>query len=309
MSYTLQYMKLLLGNNQSEKFVAFYDGLRQKSDVPFDYVGYESLLFMFDSSAIQPVSLMNLKHNRLITDYDGVYINNYVNTYELAAATAIVVEKLGIPYANHEFNNPLSLSKLTEYAKLAAGQIAIPRTLAGSKTALLHAETKSRLNAFPYVLKRADSDRGVDNYMVKDYEAIASLLEEHANRSIWILQEFVSNDGYYRVAYNGGVAQYAIFRSLQPRPDGNELKAHMFRPKGGENAELVDLDNLPSSVRVMSDDAVRVMNRQFAGVDCLYSAETGKGTIIEVNYNPQLVTIESFTDIRQAAFIEGLKRI
>lgn len=302
-------MKLILGNNQSEKFVRFYDDLRQESEVDFDYVGYESLLFRFDTSLPEPVSLLNLKHSRAITEYDGVYINNYVNTYELAAATAIVAEKLGIRYANREFDNPLSTSKLSEYAKLAADHVTIPRTIAGSKTALLSPETKKHLDGSRCILKRADADRGVDNYTVDDYETVEQLLRDHAPRSLWILQDFVPNDGYFRVAYNGGVAQYAIFRSLQPRPDGDKLKAHMFRPKGGANAELIDLDQLPPAVRELSDRAVTAMNRQFAGVDCLYQAETSAASIIEVNYNPQFVTIGSFSEVRRAAFLEGLKLI
>lgn len=302
-------MKLILGNNQSERFVEFYVNLQRKADFEFDYIGYESLLFTFDVTADCPVLIKNLVHDRDVTCYDAVYINNYVNTLELASATAIVVERLGIAYANHEFSKPPSLSKLTEYARLAAAGVKIPKTIAGTKTALLHRHTKELLTNFPYVMKRADADRGVDNFMVDSYETMVRLLEDHQPRSLWVVQRFVPNDGYFRVAYNGGKANYAIFRSLQRRPDGNELKAHMYRPKGGANAELIPLDQVPDSVKKLSDAAVQAMDRQFAGVDCLYSAATDEAHIVEVNYNPQIVTIESYADIRQQAFLDGLRGI
>lgn len=302
-------MKLLLGNNQSDRFVAFYKSLQQEADFEFDYIGYEALLFRFDNTDNTPVMAWNTKHERQITSYDAVYINNYYHTYELAATTAIVVQKLGIAYANHEFAQPPSMSKLTEYARLAAAGITIPKTIAGSKTALLTPFARDLLNTFPCVLKRADADRGIDNFMVASYEMMVELLAAHPARSLWVLQEFISNDGYYRIAYNGGVAQYAVFRALQERPDGNQLKKHMYRPKNGTNAKLLALEQVPLSVRELSDRAVQAMERQFAGVDCFYNQETGLAHIIEVNYNPQLVTIERYADVRRQAFLQGLKRL
>ena len=302
-------MKLLLGNNQSKQFIEFYENLQHKADFSFDYISYESLLFTFNVEFDNQVSVINLVHNRKITDYDAVYINNYINTLELASATAIVADHLGVPYANHEFSKPPSLSKLTEYARLASAGVKIPPTFAGTKVALLNQITQDKLINFPYVMKRADADRGVDNFKITTKTMMAKLLEEHKQRSLWVIQQFIPNDGYFRVAYNGGQAQYAIFRTLQQRPDGNELKAHMYRPKGGGNAELLSLEQIPDSVKSLSDEAVRAMDRQFAGVDCLYSAENDTAHIIEVNYNPQIVTIESFADIRQQAFLDGLKCI
>lgn len=307
--YTLSVMILILGNNQSERFSKFYQDLQQKADFSFDYTGYESLLFTFTNNRSEPVSARNLAQGRLIADYEAVYINNYINTIELASATAIVAERLRVPYANREFSKPPSFSKLTEYARLAASDVIIPETIAGSKTAIMHPSTAELLNEYPYILKRADADRGVDNFMVSSYKMIMELLADKAPRSLWVVQKFIPNDGYFRIAYNGGEASYAIFRSLQQRPDGNELKAHMYRPKGGINADLVPLENVPEPVMRLSNQAVLSMDRQFAGVDCLYSAVTDEACIVEVNYNPQLVTIESFSDIRQQAFLNGLKQI
>ncbi len=51
------------------------------------------------------------------------------------------------------------------------------------------------------------------------------------------------------------------------------------------------------------------MNRQVASVDCLYDQTTQKTYVLEVNYNPQLVTIETYKDVRIQAFLEALPSI
>jgi D-alanine-D-alanine ligase-like ATP-grasp enzyme len=51
------------------------------------------------------------------------------------------------------------------------------------------------------------------------------------------------------------------------------------------------------------------MNRQIASVDCLYDEATGEVFVLEVNYNPQLVTVETFKDVRIKAFLDNLNSI
>jgi hypothetical protein len=51
-------MKLILANNQSDTFKGFYDDLSAKSDTPFEYSGYDSLLFCFNESEDKPVKLI-----------------------------------------------------------------------------------------------------------------------------------------------------------------------------------------------------------------------------------------------------------
>ena len=303
-------MKLVLANNQTDRFTSFYSDLRQKSTEPFDYVGYESLIFTFNNDTEPRVSVFVGGHvNRPLTDYDGVYLNGYLDTYELAVTMAICCEALGIPFVNKELSNGPSLSKLTGYAKLAAGKVDIPQTVAGSKTALLQADAFIDALTFPLILKRADADRGIDNFKIHSREEMHQLLETHEPRSIWILQEYVENDGFYLVSYYSQEPVFCIFRSLEARPDGNEQKAHMFKPKGGANAHLIPLDTAPARLVEVSKRAMEVMNRQIGSVDCLYDSKTQQVHVLEVNYNPQLVTIETFKDVRIEAFLKGISEI
>lgn len=297
-------MKLVLANNQSDRFVAFYQSLRQQSREPFDYVGYSSLLFMFDNDAAQPIVVKNLAQGRDLTDYNGVYINGYLNTYELAATVAICCQALGVPYVNKEFERPPSLSKLTSYARLVAAGVRIPKTLAGTKTALLLAADQYPADLFPAILKRADADRGIDNLKVTSQAEVVDCLQPHDSRSIWILQEYVANDGFYLVSFYDQKPVFCIFRTLEERADHNAQKAHMFKPKGGANASLIELSQVQAEIIDECQRAINAANRQIGSVDCLFDPVTKRVYVLEVNYNPQLVTIETFKDVRVKAFLD-----
>jgi glutathione synthase/RimK-type ligase-like ATP-grasp enzyme len=299
-------VKLILAHNQTDRFVDFYAQLQQQSTEPFDYVAYDSLLFIFDNQSEVPLSVINLANTRTLTDYDGVYINGYLETYEAAAAVAICCDALNVPYVNHELHNPPSLSKLTSYAKLSSANVPIPRTYAGSRLALETAADLIPADIFPGVLKRADADQGIDNFMVCDLNEMKTVLSDYDISSSWLLQPFIPNDGFYLVSFYNQEPAFSIFRSLEKRPDANASKAHMYKPQGGSNASLVELENVPKDILTGSVQAIRAMNRHIGSVDCLTDNTTGKSYVLEVNYNPQLVTIETFKDVRVKAFLQNL---
>lgn len=296
-------MKLILANNQSQKFQDFYQGIKTDYAVDFDYTSYDSLLFTFDVDDSQPIRVVSTSTGTPLAQYDGIYINGYLNTYELAASVAICADALGIPYVNHELSNPASLSKLSMYAKLTAAGVRLPRTVAGAAKALLTGVEFE----FPAVLKRADADRGIDNFMVHDYNEVQAILSMHNPLSIWVLQKFIPNDGFYLVSFYHEEPKFCIFRSLEARSDGDATKAHMFKPKGGSNASLIDIGEVAPAVMEVSSKALLAMNRQIGSVDSLVGSD-GVAYVLEVNYNPQLVTIETFKTVRIDAFVAALKK-
>ena len=296
-------MKLILANNQSTQFVDFYDSVRRDHNVDFDYAAYDALLFHFDSDSSTPIRLEITSTGRQLSDYDGVYINGYLNTYELATATAICAVALGVPFVNDELADSASLSKLSMYAKLVAAGVSIPKTIAGTAKALASVTDFQ----FPAVLKRADADRGIDNFKVYNLEEVTSRLAEQTALSLWTLQAYVPNDGFYLVSYYLDKPAFCIFRSLEDRPDGDAQKAHMYKPKGGTNATLLPLPDVAPAVMDECHKALRAMKRQIGSVDCLYDPNTQKAFILEVNYNPQLVTITTLKEERLEAFVAAMR--
>ncbi len=303
-------MKLILANNQTEKFKSFYAELALNSPVDFDYSCYSDLLFIFNNSTGQSIEVINTATRKNLSDYNGVYINGYLNTYDTAAAVALCCRALGVPYVNKEFDNPVSLSKLSMNVKLNTGGVLTPYSVAGSDEAIKYAIENSLISGnYPMVLKRADADRGIDNFKTASDEETLGLLADSNSDSIWFLQEYVENTGYYLMTFYNGVPKFSIYRTLLERPDGNKQKAHMYKPKGGTNASLIAVEELPKSVVNECAKAVNVMNRQIASVDCIYDETSDKTYVLEVNYNPQLVTIETFKETRVRAFLDNLKEI
>lgn len=301
-------MKLVLANNQSEQFVQFHAEIQK--DAPFyDYAGYKSLLFEFNVEAQKNTLIFtNVDSKTVSSDYTGVYLNGYMSTPEIAATVAAVLDANKIAYVNRELKNAPSLSKLTMYAKLVAAGVQIPHTFAGSAYAIRKGEDLISLS-YPAILKRADADRGIDNFKAKSYEEVLELLSTHDEMSLWILQSFIPNDGFYLVSVYNDVPAFGIFRTLEVRPDGNEQKAHMFKPKGGANASLLQIDELADSLVETSVNAARAMNRQIASVDSIYDKVSDKIYILEVNYNPQLVTITTLKEIRAEAFLKTMHEL
>lgn len=301
-------MKLILANNQSEKFKTFYEDLKNRTKVDFDYSSYRNLLFIFPGDAETKPDVINLDNGRSLKDYDGIYLNGYLNTYELAASVAVIADCLGINYVNQEFKNAPSLSKISMHAKLSSNLLSAPYSFGGTKEALLKStDFISQHLDYPIILKRADADRGIDNYKISSSDELINILSNQEKKSIWIIQEYIDNDGYYLISFYGSEAKFSIFRDLKDRPDGNSLKSHMYKPQGGINASLIEINNLPSVVLSEAQKSVVAMNRQIASVDLIYSSDLNKAYILEVNYNPQLVTIQTFKDVRTKALLDYLE--
>jgi len=301
-------MKLILATNQSEKFRAFYEDIRDRVTSGLCYASYRDLLFTFDPDSASPICVIDTVSGRHLDEFDGVYINGYMNAYELAISVAACCDFLRIPYVNQEMRDAPSLSKVSSYAKLAAAGVRVPKTYAGTKKVLVASSRYADVEIFPAILKRSDADRGVDNFKVTSSEHAAEILQDYDDKSVWLLQQFILNDGFYLISYYDQEPKFSVYRTLQERPDGNVLKAHMYKPKGGINASLVDLAEVPKIIRVECLKAIQAMNRQIGSVDCVVDTANEQAYILEVNFNPQLVTVETFKDVHVAALIDNLNK-
>lgn len=302
--------KLVLANNQSQTFVDFHAQLQGDAEL-YDYVGYRSLLFEFHpGSEGSQMHFWNTENGTRSDSYSGVYLNGYLSTIELATTAAAVLDTQSIAYVNRELHNAPSLSKLSSYAKLTANGVSIPHTFGGAAYALLAGFSQDLITIeTPFILKRADADRGIDNFKIDTYEQAIELLKNQPERSLWVMQDFIPNDGFYLVSVYHNSPEFTIYRAMGERADGRKDKAHMFKPVGGANASLIEINDTPEQVIKESVNAAKAMNRQIASVDSLYDPATKKAYVLEVNYNPQLVTITTFKEVRQQAFLSALDQI
>lgn len=301
-------MKLILSDGQSVKFKNYFKALSQEHSFEFDYSGYKEILFSYieDETSIKAEAYL-FGTGKNLSDYSGVYFKSYELRPDIANSLAQILDKNHIKYIDNEVGRAISSSKLSMYTKLAVANLRIPNTYAGHTKALRKALVDGIIIfKNKKVLKRADADRGIDNYLVNNSEEVLDILDSKPP-SIWLLQDHVENDGYYRIMIYGQEAKLAIYRKLMPRPDKNKMKSHMYRPKGGENAELVKVGDLDEKLLQLSLKAAETMNRQIAGVDVLISKKNNKAYLMEVNYNPELVNLSTFNKERESALVEYLR--
>src|SRR6185312_6985920 len=138
----------------------------------------------------------------------------------------------------------------------------------------------------PFVLKEIASDRGRNNYLIKNEENFRQILTDALPEYIFVAQKYIENDGFLRIYVTGKEAVLAIRRT--PHPHNNPLKSHLNKPAGSANAALVDVTELPLEVRELSVKAAACMQRQIAGVDLIKDKRGGEWYILEVNNGPQL---------------------
>lgn len=159
--------------------------------------------------------------------------------------------------------------------------IPVPKTAYGDLDFL-----KRQLAAFGNiaVLKSVYGSKGKDNYLVHSAEEIEQALEGKSYAD-FILQNFIENDGDYRIVTFDYEPKLAIYRS-------SGGKDHRNNTSLGGHADIVEMT---PELREMARTASEAMDIKFAGVDIITDKNTGQHYILEINRTPQFVT-GAFTD-------------
>ncbi len=241
--------------------------------------------------------------NRDLSTFDLVYFKSHRSARELASATAQYLQSNGVKYVGKEVLPMASYDKLTTYMYLALHGIDIPPTFSGSLP-----EIKRRFNILneefgsPFVVKEINSERGKNNYLISSEHELDEIIKRSAPGDIYILQQYIENDGYVRACVFGDQAAPVIYR--HPVLNQDPLKRHLNQPKGGANAEILD-ESHPDwqDIQTLAVRCAELMNRQIAGVDLMKDTNTGKWLVLEVNIEPQLKS-GSFTSEKLKALAE-----
>lgn len=131
------------------------------------------------------------------------------------------------------------------------------------------------------VLKSIQGTKGKDNYLVHSEEELREIIAKNQDIN-FILQEFIENDGDYRIIVANFKPMLAIFRSSNGKDFRNNTSV------GGE-AKLIPLEEVNKKVLELAVASAKALDIKIAGADILPS-KTGEYTVLEVNRTPQLVT-------------------
>ena len=280
--------KILVLAAQSAKTKEFFKDVKKQNKLPLDYfcTGYGSLLYCIDNQF--KTSVLNVADNDTdLADYSYTFFKSHSRNAELAASAAEYLHFRGSRFVDQELTKYVSASKLSESMKLACFGLNIP-ALISAKTPLLkdqYERIAHRLKV-PFVLKETSSDRGENNYLISSEDEFQKILDEAPAEQTYMAQQYIENDGFYRIYVMGNTVCLAVLRTPYNQPD--KMKAHLNKPHGSVNAKLVDLEDVPGELHEIALRAANCMDRQVAGVDILQDKHTGVWYVLEVNNAPQL---------------------
>ncbi len=214
----------------------------------------------------------------------------------------VIVDPLVRVGKSSMFNKAWQMLKLTE-----AG-VEVPKTVYGSLWYFFE-KMKSGFFKFPVIIKGSGGNRGTRVYKVDNLEEMEKLIRdlrksETEDGRRYMLQEFVPNDGDYRVLVIGDKVLGAMKRSSQNK---DEFKNNFS--VGGK----VEIASLPEEINELAIKAAKVCGLMIAGVDVAFrDNDFSKPVIWEVNKGPQFKGFMKATGINVPAeivkFLVSLKK-
>ncbi len=199
---------------------------------------------------------------------------------------------------------------LKAYQMLALSRVGIevPKTLYGSLFYLWD-KAKTGFGEFPLIIKGSGGNRGERVYKVDNESQLEKLVMELRTAEVsegkrYLMQEYIANDGDFRVLVLGDEVLGAMKRSSM---DEDEFRNNFST--GGK----VEVAEIPDNIKKLAVRAAKACGILVAGVDVvLREGDWNKPVIWEVNKGPQFSGFMKSTGIdvpeRIVKFLMELKR-
>jgi glutathione synthase/RimK-type ligase-like ATP-grasp enzyme len=260
-----------------------------------EVMALEDLVFVIDKRKAQ---VFDWRTKKDPADFDLVYFKAWQSMPRQAAALAIYLRAKAVPFIDDAVEQYGSDDKLTMAMKLWAARIPTARSVVAS-TKHVSDVAKSGLITYPAVMKSIIGEKGRDNHLVKTPTAVARLAKQYPQIE-WILQDFVPNDGDWRVQVYGGETGMVILRK-------GSGKSHLNNTSAGGQAELIEKKQAPEKILELAVRAAKAMELSVSGVDIIIDKNTGRKAILEVNQGSQIVT-GAYIDKNIPGFVEYMRK-
>jgi len=191
-------------------------------------------------------------------------------------------EKIKIVDPLVKVGKPSMACKAYQMLELKKAGIDVPKTVYGSLQYLR--ESGIAQFEFPVILKGSGGDRGTRVYKADNQEELEALTMEMRESEIeegrrYMLQEFIPNDGDYRVLVLGDRVLGAMKRFSQSK---SEFRNN-YSAGGG-----VEISHLPEELYELAIKAAKTCGLLVAGVDIAFrDFDKSRPVIWEVNKGPQ----------------------
>lgn len=172
---------------------------------------------------------------------------------------------------------------------LAKSKVNYPRTsFAANKEALLAEAKKFK---YPFVLKISRGGRhGLGTLLVSDKKVLERSIKGRIEKTGFLLQEYIPNDGDYRLMVIG----YQVLGGFKRQK--KEKRLVLSQSLGPSEA----LKTIPQAVKEEAEKACQALKVEIASVDMVIDKRNRKPVIIEVNEAPQFEVFEKRTGINVA---------
>lgn len=177
---------------------------------------------------------------------------------------------------------------------LVKNGVSYPRTsFVASKEVLLEETEKFD---YPFVLKISKGGRrGMGTLLVKDQNVLERAIKGRIEKTGFLLQEYIPNNGDYRLILIG----YQVLGGFKRQK--KEEKLLLNRSLGPSKV----LEEVPEAIEKEAVRACQILKVEIASVDMVADERTNKPVVIEVNEAPQFSVFEKRTGIDVAGKIIG----
>lgn len=259
---------------------AFADELTRQIK-PSTIVDMTSLTNMIFDISNDKCSVIDKISGNDVADYDLVIIRTVGKRLEIGIALAQYLTMKQVPFIDGYLKTQ-GAGKLTCQILKRRYNLSTPRTVYATKKHLSEYINNTGALTYPFVLKADKGKKGRDNYLVKSPQELNERLSAQPDVT-FIAQEYIENDGDYRVLVMGGKISVVIKRMASS-------DTHLNNISQGGLAELASIDVFSPDVQTDILTAARIELLEVAGVDVVFDKKSSKYYLLEVNRAPQINT-------------------
>lgn len=246
-------------------------------EVTFAVTTLDKLVFTIENG---DVSIFDTYTKKDLAEYDLVHFRNVALFTDFARAITLYMKHHDRQAFEEVDVDIPEYGKLSQMFLFAQNNVPVPSTWATWDAQNIEALVDEKNISLPFILKANNGIKGQDNYLIRTKEQLCKVVTENSNTQ-FVIQEFIPNDGDYRVLCFADAAPL-IFKRVAA--EGSHLNN---TSRGGSSFEI-GVDDFDPSALELSRKAARLTRRALAGVDAIQDNKTGEWFILEVNANPAL---------------------